>query len=97
MEQQASVTVRVTGFVQGVGFRFFAEKWAKRLKLTGYAMNRRDGSVLVEVEGRRGNLLAFLDQLKKGPPGAIVEGFEVTWGPYQGRFTDFSIRFEGWS
>jgi acylphosphatase len=97
MEQQASVTVKITGLVQGVGFRFFAEKWAKRLKLAGYAMNRWDGSVFVEAEGRREDLLAFLDQLKKGPVGAVVEGLEVTWGPYQGRFTDFSIRFEGWS
>lgn len=93
MEDRASVEVRITGFVQGVGFRFFAERVARRLGITGYVMNRRDGSVFVHAEGRREDLLTFLDHLKRGPSGASVEGFEVTWEPYKGRFEAFTIRF----
>lgn len=93
MKEQASVEVRITGIVQGVGFRFFAERIARWLGVTGYVLNQPDGSVFVEAEGRRGDLFSFLDQLKKGPSGAVVEGFEVKWGPYRGRFPDFTIRF----
>lgn len=93
MEEKAAVEVRITGFVQGVGFRFFAERVARRLGIVGYVMNRWDGSVFVQAEGRREDLLVFLDQLKKGPSGASVKGFKVKWGPYEGRFTDFTIRF----
>lgn len=95
MDALASVEVRITGIVQGVGFRFFAERIAHHHGLTGYVVNRRDGSVYVVAEGERAAVVAFLAQLKNGPPGAVVEGFDITWGSPQGQFRDFTIRFSG--
>ncbi|HLT61152.1 MAG TPA: acylphosphatase [Microlunatus sp.] len=40
-----AVRVRVTGLVQGVGFRYRTAEQARRLGLTGSAVNRPDGSV----------------------------------------------------
>ena len=44
--------IRVTGDVQGVGFRYRAHYAAEGLGLTGWVMNDFDGSVLMEVQGR---------------------------------------------
>lgn len=95
MDSTAAVEVRIAGIVQGVGFRFFAERLAHHHGLTGYVENRHDGSVYVVAEGERAAIVAFLAQLKKGPPGAVVKGFDITWGPPQRRFRDFTIRFSG--
>lgn len=93
--EKASLKARVIGRVQGVGFRFFTERVAEDIGLSGYVMNCRDGSVEVTVEGEREALGNFLRRLKQGPSGARVERVEETWGPYTGRHTGFSIRFGG--
>lgn len=41
----------VTGRVQGVGFRWYVMERAQELGLTGYVLNRRDGTVEVVAEG----------------------------------------------
>ena len=65
--------VRVTGVVQGVGFRWFVREKARRLGLAGWVRNLSDGSVEVVAEGDQGQLDLLLGELKKGPPGAIVD------------------------
>ena len=64
---------RVTGRVQGVGFRWWTRRTAADLGLSGSVKNRRDGSVDVAVRGES----EVLDQLERslwvGPPGAAVD------------------------
>jgi len=93
VSERASLTARVIGRVQGVGFRYFTERVAEEIGLAGYVMNRSDGSVEVMAEGERSTLEQLLEQLKQGPSGARVERVEESWGPYTGRFMSFSVRF----
>ncbi|MGC8812816.1 acylphosphatase [Dictyoglomus sp.] len=82
----------ISGIVQGVGFRYFAYKWAKRLGISGYVRNLRDGRVEVEAEGEEDVLREFIKKLEEGPLGAVVERVEVIWGECKNRFMDFEIR-----
>ena len=67
---------RVTGRVQGVGFRWFTSRAAKGLGISGTVQNHPDGSVRVHARGA----LAVLDQLEatitRGPMAARVEAVE---------------------
>jgi len=93
VSEKASLTARVIGRVQGVGFRYFTERVAAEIGVAGYVMNRSDGSVEVMAEGERGTLQQLLEHLNRGPSGARVERVEESWGPYTGRFMGFSVRF----
>lgn len=83
----------MTGRVQGVGFRFFAEEKAQKAQLTGWIRNLQDGSVECEVEGPREAIEQFIEELKKGPPLARVDHLDVAWGPSAHRFSAFETRF----
>ena len=65
--------VRVTGRVQGVGFRWFVRERARRLGLAGWVRNLRDGSVEVAAAGDQGQLDLLVGELRRGPQGAAVE------------------------
>lgn len=67
---------RVSGRVQGVGFRAATRREAVRLGLVGHAVNCADGSVEVIAQGAPTALEALADWLKAGPPQALVVGIE---------------------
>ncbi|MFW5947016.1 MAG: acylphosphatase [Gemmatimonadota bacterium] len=67
---------RITGTVQGVGFRWWTRKTASALNIRGFVRNARDGSVEVEAEGSEADLDAFEERLRQGPAGARVRGFQ---------------------
>jgi acylphosphatase len=89
---RSAAEVLVEGDVQGVGYRYFAQRKAAQLGLCGYVMNLSDGRVRVRVEGPREVIEEFARELEKGPPLARVEKVSVTWRAPSGRFTSFSIR-----
>lgn len=63
----------VSGRVQGVGYRLFVQRHARRLRVAGWVRNLGDGRVEVRMEGA-GNALAEMRRLlAQGPPGAAVE------------------------
>ena len=64
--------VHLKGRVQGVGFRYFVQRTASRLNITGWVRNRWDGTVEVLAEGPRHVLDQFLGARRPGPPGAHV-------------------------
>jgi acylphosphatase len=80
------------GRVQGVGFRFFAERSAGLEDIHGWVANREDGAVEVLAEGELEALSRFERQLRKGPPGARVDDVWVDEDVPSGRRTGFSIR-----
>ncbi len=84
--------LRVRGRVQGVGFRYFVVREARRLGLRGYVRNRADGAVEIVAEGEPTALEAFLRAAHTGPPAARVEGVEAEWSAPSGRFQDFAVR-----
>ena len=88
----ARAEIRVTGRVQGVGYRDYARRCAARAGVTGYTMNLDDGSVRVVAEGARALLEALIVELERGPRLARVERMAVDWTAARGEFTEFSIR-----
>jgi acylphosphatase len=64
----------VTGRVQGVGFRMYAEHAAGQIGVQGYVRNRRDGSVEVLAIGKPEQLSHMRAALQKGPMMARVAG-----------------------
>lgn len=87
------VRVLIDGRVQGVAYRFFAEKHAARLGITGWVRNMEDGRVEVLAEGSAEDVAVFLERLKEGPRLACVQGFDVRREPATGEFRDFRIAF----
>jgi acylphosphatase len=63
---------RVSGTVQGVGFRFFVSRGARHLGINGYAKNLRDGRVEVYAIGTPEKLAALRKELQRGPRSAVV-------------------------
>jgi acylphosphatase len=71
----------VVGRVQGVGYRYFVVREARRLGLDGWTANEPDGSVRIVADGPRATLEVLLDVLHEGPPASIVERVVVDWPP----------------
>ena len=67
---------RVTGRVQGVGFRAWVQARAQRLGLRGWVRNETDGSVAALISGERDQVAQMLKDLRDGPIGSSVS--EVT-------------------
>lgn len=86
-----AVELKISGLVQGVGYRWFCVKAAERLDLTGWARNNPDGTVSVMAEGDRGQLEALIKGLKIGPFAASVRDMRVSWLTYTGNFKTFSV------
>jgi acylphosphatase len=67
----------ISGRVQGVGFRYFAQRVAQELGVAGWARNLADGRVEVHGTGRAADLDHFEARLRMGPAHSDVRGFEV--------------------
>jgi acylphosphatase len=82
----------IGGRVQGVGFRMFAADHARVEGLHGYVRNLGDGRVEALVEGDEESVLRVERKLRRGPPAAYVDSFEVEAAVPSGRAYGFSIR-----
>ena len=82
----------VSGHVQGVGFRYFAQDAAAREGVTGWVRNLADGRVEAHVEGDVEAVTRLERALRQGPRGARVDRVEVDSQEPSGRFVDFTIR-----
>ena len=83
----------VRGRVQGVGFRWFVEREAHLLGVSGWVRNNADGSVEVLAQGTRDQLLGLRSRLRQGPRAARVDDVEESEvGPVAGLS---SFRIEG--
>jgi acylphosphatase len=81
-----TVRLRITGRVQGVGYRFWATRTAQRLGLRGWVRNRLDGSVEALVTGTRDAVAAMLEACRDGPRGAQVTEVAVVPDEDDGSF-----------
>ena len=72
-----AVEVRVTGRVQGVSFRWYAVREARRLGLAGWVRNEPDGSVAAHLEGPDDAVAEMVAWCGHGPRAAVVNGIEV--------------------
>lgn len=86
------LTARVSGRVQGVGFRWWVVRQADSLELTGWVMNGDDErSVQLVAEGRPESLDELERRLRQGPSGARVESVEASRSPASGEYERFGI------
>ena len=74
-----TVRLKITGRVQGVGYRLWATRIAASLGLRGWVRNRADGSVEALVTGAPENVAAMVEASHQGPVGAQIA--EVTAVP----------------
>ena len=88
-----SAEIIVSGLVQGVGYRYFVTKIARRMELTGWVKNLLSGEVEIEVEGPKGLVETLIAELKAGNAWAVVRNIEVVWEKFQGKYTGFDIAF----
>ena len=85
----------VSGIVQGVGFRYFAQRMATRMGISGYTRNLNDGRVEVYAIGPAGSLAALRTALERGPQSASVSRLAEEDAEMDPRFSDgFSIEYD---
>jgi acylphosphatase len=107
MQPQVSVTISpfvseaisarryfVSGTVQGVGFRYFAQGMAQQLRVSGYVRNLPDGRVEAYAVGTPAQLARFRAALERGPHGSSVSEVREESAPVDARYTtDFVVTF----
>jgi len=87
-----AVTLKVTGRVQGVSFRWYAVQEAARLGVAGWVRNEPDGSVAAQVEGDATAVDAMVEWCRQGPSYASVRDVAVTEAQPTGA-RGFDIRY----
>ena len=85
--------IRIHGKVQGVGYRFYATRVARRLGLKGWIQNLRDGSVEAMVEGEPEAIDEWIDDVREGPRYAEVTKIDQEVREFSGRLGDFDVKF----
>jgi acylphosphatase len=75
--------VKISGQVQGVGYRFATQQQARNLGLSGWVRNLSDGRVEAVFEGQREVVEAMMQWCQHGPPAAQVDRVEVDLEPPQ--------------
>lgn len=89
----ARVAVRVSGRVQGVGFRYATVDTAEALGVTGWVRNTHDGAVELVAEGTAARLQELIAWCWRGPAGARVSTVATRWLPSTGEFPGFRITY----
>ena len=84
--------ILVNGLVQGVGYRYFVLREARRLDLNGFSENLFSGEVLTVVEGEQALIEDLISKLKVGPIHAAVKNCRVDWQEPLNEFTTFDIK-----
>jgi acylphosphatase len=95
MAEKVKVRAVVEGRVQGVFFRYSTCEQADRLGVTGWVMNRPDGTVELTAEGPKEAVDDLIKWCHHGPPGAHVTNVRVTSLPYTGEFETFNVKHSG--
>jgi acylphosphatase len=86
------LTARITGRVQGVGFRWWVRRHADELGVSGWVMNADDERAVELVAEGAPDALDELERLiQRGPPGALVDAVERRREPASGEYDGFGI------
>lgn len=93
-EKKVRAHIFVSGHVQGVFYRAYAQEVARNLEITGWVRNIADGRVEIVAEGVKAKLEEFIKKLRGGPAAARPGDIEVEWLTATGEFSDFEIRYD---
>ena len=86
-----TVKVRLGGYVQGVGFRYFVKTIANEYGIKGYVKNLSTGEVEVEAEGENGIVEKFVEKIKQGPSSSQVRNFSISYLEEKDKYSKFEI------
>jgi acylphosphatase len=84
--------VVISGFVQGVNFRWYTEQHARSRGLSGWVRNRADGAVEAVFEGDEDAVRSMIEWCREGPRHAEVNDVEVVWEDPEGLF-EFDVEY----
>lgn len=82
-----------SGRVQGVGFRYTAERLALGLKLAGWVKNLPDGRVELVCEGSKEKIEKLLEEIRQSSLKSVITRALCQWEKPTGEFKDFLIEF----
>lgn len=85
--------IKITGRVQGVGFRYYVLQQAKLFNLKGWVKNTSNGNVLVMVQGEKELIGTFTDYLRIGAPMSRVTGVSIAPMTITETFNDFTVKY----
>lgn len=85
--------IKVTGRVQGVGFRYFTKQKANEHNIKGWVKNTSDGGVLIVAAGAPNDIETFIDYLKIGPPLSRVDNISKIKIVNRKDFHSFNVKF----
>ncbi len=86
------IHIYYAGYVQGVGFRYSAQRMAADLGLRGWVKNLPDGRVEILAEGDKANIEKFCEVLEERFHGNIKDK-TLNLEPAQGNFKEFQVAF----
>ena len=89
---QKRISAKISGRVQGVGFRYFTREIAREMGIVGYVRNTSDEGVEVVAEGEEGLLSRFIGLLRQGPPRAEVTDVEISRSEPTGEYDAFYVK-----
>ncbi len=90
-DNKKQIHVMLDGRVQGVGYRFYAQKIAASIGLVGEIKNLPDGRVEVIAEGDESMLKSFITKLRQGPVSADVRSVDVDWHEATNSYKEFFV------
>jgi ADP-ribose pyrophosphatase len=86
-----TVRLRVTGIVQGVGYRDWAMRAARAAGIAGWVRNRHDDSVEMHIQGSAPACDRFIEACRRGPRTASVDRVDVTRSPADAALAGFDV------
>jgi acylphosphatase len=90
-DETLRLTARITGVVQGVGFRYWTARKADELMLKGTVRNDHDGSVLLVAEGEPSEVSQLTSWLHSTRAPGRVDNVDFEISEATGEFDDFRI------
>ena len=79
LEDTLTVNMKITGKVQGVGFRFFVQQQAQKLGINGWVSNKSNGDVEALAQGEKADLEQFIAKIKEGPSFSRIDNVNLEW------------------
>ena len=85
--------IKVSGLVQGVGYRYYCRSAAEGLGITGYVMNLDSGDVEIRAFGPAQGLNEFVSEITRSDKSFSVVDMSVDDIEYDGSYSGFKIKF----
>ena len=83
----------ISGFVQGISFRYYTKEQAEDLDVNGWVKNLPDGRVEAVFEGEESAVKQVIEFCRHGPNGADVTDVKIHKEKFISEFQDFRIVF----